>query len=163
MVIAACSLPGRIGKENVPFLPPTQASVSLFASPTSTANPIQEVVRPTPTPSCTDQLTFLEDLTIPDGSVVQPGAALDKRWRMKNSGTCNWDKTYHVRLVSGEAVGLPVEQSLYPARGGSEFQIRMEIKAPADPGYYRIAWQAYNPQGEAFGDPFFVEISVQSP
>ncbi len=32
--------------------------------------------------------------------------------------------------------------------------IRIIFTAPADPGTYRSAWQAYNPKGEPFGEAF---------
>jgi hypothetical protein len=35
------------------------------------------------------------------------------------------------------------------------------FKAPSEPGSYRSAWQAYNPQGEPFGDPFFIDFVVE--
>ncbi|RPI34879.1 MAG: hypothetical protein EHM70_01465, partial [Chloroflexota bacterium] len=120
-------------------------------------------LRPTPTPPCTDLLTFLEDLTIPDGTAVGPGEALDKRWQVENSGTCNWDESYRVKLVAGPEMGAPSEQTLYPARSGTSAVIRIQFTAPSDPGAYRSAWQAYNPSGEPFGDPFFIDIIVTSP
>lgn len=57
-------------------------------------------------------------------------------------------------------MGLPTEQALYPARAGSNLVIRMLLTAPEEPGIYRSAWQAVDPQGEAFGDIIYVEIQV---
>jgi hypothetical protein len=122
-----------------------------------------EASRPTPTPLCTDNLRFLADLTIPDGTVVAPGDALDKRWQVENSGTCNWDERYRLKLIAGPELGVPAEQALFPARSGTQMVINILFTAPSDPGTYRSAWQAYNPQGAAFGDPFFIEVLVQSP
>lgn len=52
------------------------------------------------------------------------------------------------------------EQALYPARSGSEAVIRLVFIAPDESGHYRSAWQAINPQGEAFGELIFIEIIV---
>ncbi len=160
-ILAACN--GRLpfqAPEATLYRPPAQAAAS--PSPTSPPSPT-EPPRPTPTPPCTDNLTFQEDLTIPDGTQVTPGQALDKRWQVQNSGTCNWDQRYRMKLIAGPEMGAPAEQALFPARSGTGLVIRIVFTAPADPGTYRSAWQAYNPKGEPFGDPFFVEVVVQAP
>jgi hypothetical protein len=86
---------------------------------------------------------------------------LDKRWLVQNSGTCNWEASYAVKLVAGPDLGASLEQSLFPARSGTEAVIRLIFTAPEEPGTYRSAWQAFGPGGEAFGDPFFIEIVVE--
>jgi hypothetical protein len=106
-------------------------------------------------------LTFQEDLSIPDGMQVAARAGLDKRWLVENSGTCNWNADYRLKLVAGQNLGAPPEQALYPARSATQATIRLEFTAPAEPGTYRSAWQAFNPLGIAFGDPIFVEIVVE--
>jgi hypothetical protein len=103
---------------------------------------------------------FLSDLTVPDGTVVTPGASIDKRWSIQNNGTCNWDERYRLRLVTGTGLGLPDEMALYPARSGVQTVVRMQLQAPAEPGTFRSAWQAVNPADQAFGDPIFIEIIV---
>lgn len=160
--LAACS---NSGSQPLPFKAPanvdaTPPQMAASASPAviqATSLPV------TPTPSCTDALVFVADVTLPDGSVVAPGERLDKRWLVKNSGTCNWTEAYTLKLVSGLPLDDVTTQALYPARGGNEAVIRMVFVAPVDPGTYRSAWQAYNPQAQAFGDPFFMEIVVQQP
>ena len=146
------------------FQPPTlffdekKSDVLPLSSPTA-----EETPRIFPTPACTDNLRFIEDLTIPDGTNTQPGEFLDKRWLVENAGSCNWSEDYRVKLVSGPAMGVPEEQALYPARSGTQAVIRMIFVIPKESGLLRSAWQAYNPNGEAFGDPFFIEVLVQSP
>jgi hypothetical protein len=103
----------------------------------------------------------LEDRTIPDGTRVSPGAELDKRWLVQNAGTCNWDNDYRLTLVAGTELGVPAEQALFPARSGTDVEIRIVFSAPDEPGAYRSAWQALNPEGKTFGDPIFIEIIVE--
>lgn len=160
LLLAACA--GNAPAQ--PFLPPTQAAPLATLPPgrglaSPTLLPTEEA-RPTPTPACVDSLTFLEDLTIPDGMSAAPGAELDKRWRVKNSGTCNWHEGYRVKFLSGAELGAPPEQALYPARGGTELMIRILYKAPAEEGVYQSAWQALSPEGTPFGDPFYIQITV---
>lgn len=141
-----------------PYLPPT--SVPPTASPIPILVEAVEPVRPSPTPPCTFGLKFLEDLSFPDGTRVQPGENLDKRWRVENSGECNWDETYRVRLIAGPSLGAPEAQALFPARSGTQAVLRIQFTAPAEPGVYRSAWQAHDPSGAPFGDLFFIEIVI---
>lgn len=169
LVLSALLLYGCGGKESVPsseqdiFIPPTLSQSELQrlfsesdAAPTLTDEPI----RPTPTPTCFNGLRFLSDLTIPDGTLVEPGETLDKRWEVENSGTCNWDDRYRVGLIAGPGMGVPVQQTLVPALAGTQTMIRMVFIAPKEEGNYRSAWQAYDPDGNAFGDPFFIDVIV---
>jgi hypothetical protein len=107
-------------------------------------------------------LAFLEDITIPDGTVIAPGASIDKQWRVRNSGTCNWDSRYRLRFAGGLDMSAATEQALYPARAGSDATIRILFTAPAEPGTYTTAWQVFGPEGQSFGDPVFMEIIVQA-
>jgi hypothetical protein len=131
----------------VPPTPIVTATVAAFARSTQEVN-------------CTDGLTFLSDQTIPDGSQVQPGSTLSKVWEVKNSGTCSWTAAYRVRLIAGDPLGAAEEQALVPTLGGNTADLRIVFRAPDEPGNYRSAWQAYNPQGEPFGDPFFIDFVV---
>lgn len=140
--------------------PITQPAEST-AVPTVTPGAQSEPELPGPTPPCTSNLLYVEDLNIPDGTLVEPGVALDKRWLVENNGTCNWDQGYSLQLMSGPDLGAPHEQSLYPARSGSQVKVRIQFTAPQEPGTYRSAWQAADPQGRFFGDPIYIEIIVQ--
>lgn len=165
-LVACVNLTGwKQGDQSTPFKPPSargSTPVVVFA-PTATAMQDASLLQSTASPKCTDALSFISDLTIPDGSIVQAEERLDKRWRVENSGDCNWMSDYRLKLVSGPAMGAPEEQALYPARSGMQADLRMVFRAPEEAGLYRSAWQAYNPRGEAFGDPFFIEVVVQTP
>lgn len=162
MFLAACA-----SRESVPtpaltiepYRPPTQDPAVLQLQETETARLTAESL-PTPTPVCENNLLFVEDVTIADGTVVAPGQRLDKRWKVENAGSCNWGIEFEVRLVAGPAMGVPTVQALFPALSGTELEIRMVFKAPADAGVYRSAWQAYDPKGEPFGETFFIDIIV---
>ena len=153
-------------EQPTPYRPPTFVAqitkpVQVSTTPTSA---LQVAVTPFPisTPVCTDNLAFIEDLSLPDGTVVKPGAPLDKRWLVENSGSCNWDEYYRLKFMSGAELSAPLDQALYPARSGSKATIRIIFTAPSEPGAYQSAWQAYNPQGVAFGEPVFIQVTVGS-
>jgi hypothetical protein len=155
--LAAC------GNSQLPT--PSTASITLSTltqEPPSvvTSTPLLPL-RPTPTLVCTDNLTFIADVTIPDNTVVTPGSTLDKQWLVQNSGDCNWDGRYRLRLISGDALGATVEQALYPARAGTQANIRILFISPQIAGEYVSEWQAFDANGLPFGDSFFIKIIVQ--
>lgn len=159
---APTSTPFRPPTKSLPtaILPTTTSVPQIFTStpitPTSSVPPT-----PTATPLCTNNLTFVSDATIPDGTTVSPGSSVDKQWLVNNSGTCNWDSSYRLKFVGGDSLGATIEQALYPARAGTEVTLRIIFTAPTEPGTYQSAWQAFGPDGVAFGDPVFVEIVAQ--
>ena len=153
-----------------PFRPPTVEAPLI--EPTFIIQPTQEIViiESTPLPTifpttnpadCVNDLTFLEDLTIPDNMFSTFGLALDKQWLVENSGTCNWNAAYRLRNVGGAALGAPEEIALYPARAGTQATLRILFTAPFAEGVYESAWQAMDGNGNAFGDPIYIRIAVQ--
>jgi hypothetical protein len=159
------------GAPGAPFLPtpivPTSTGIptmmpTMVVAPTSspTARVEVETAHPSATPVCSDNLKFLADLTVPDGTIVARSAMIDKRWQVQNNGSCNWDDRYRLIIISGAEMGLQAEQMLYPARSGAEAVIRILFLSPSKPGTYRSAWQAIGPLGDTFGDIIYVEIRV---
>jgi hypothetical protein len=164
---AAANLTRLPANESVTPIAPTAdftptATLFRLASPSPLPTATEAPRLPTPTPTCQDGLRYLADITVPDGTIVAPGEAIDKQWQVENSGTCNWNERYRLRRISGPPLDAPDEQALYPARGGTQAVIQIQLVAPPDPGTYRSAWQAYNPQGDPFGDPIYVEILVSA-
>lgn len=146
------------------FIPPTQPAQLIPITPTSTSSAlisVPTITLPTPTPACTNILTYIRDLTIPDDTAVAPGQSIDKQWLVSNSGTCNWGARYRLKLINGDAMSAASEQALYPARAGTQATLRMLFTAPSAAGTYRSAWRAFGPGGEAFGDPVYIQINVQ--
>jgi hypothetical protein len=105
-------------------------------------------------------LTYLRDLTIPDGSNVTPGQLIEKEWQVQNSGSCGWDQRYRLKLMSGDAMGANALQPLYPARPGTQVTLRIVFTAPQTAGLYACQWRAVDPDGLPFGDAFYMQISV---
>jgi hypothetical protein len=143
-----------------PLPTPFSTSTLTLVQPTASSTAIQPV-GPTLTPTCTANLTFINDVSIPDGTQVSPGTILDKQWLVQNSGDCNWDAGYRLRLISGDALGASTEQALFPARAGSQANLRILFTAPQTAGQYISEWQAFDPNGIAFGQSFFIKFQVQ--
>ena len=161
-------------EESQPFIPPTIEPTKVATSPStqiatdsnlevetdSQAGDENLEIEPVAR-NCEDNLTFISDVTIPDGTIVVAGSTLDKQWEIENSGTCNWDARYKIRLISGPEMGASTEQSLAPARSGSRTIIRVTFTAPNPPGSYQSVWQAYNVENLPFGDQFYIDIVVE--
>lgn len=138
--------------------PPTDQSLTSLPPvfPTQTTQPY-----PTNTAiNCTDNLLYLDDLTVPDWTNIKPETEIDKQWQVENNGTCNWDFRYRLRLISGDRLGVETERSLFPARAGTKAVIQITFTSPLTEGTYQSVWQAYNPSNQPFGDPISILIVV---
>lgn len=147
--------------------PSPSATLSWTPWPTATAPEAaptnRSQVEPTQRGACSDSARFVEDLTIPDGSVVAPGQELDKRWAVQNSGTCDWGPGYRLVWIGGDAMPGPESVDLYPARAGERATLRIVLQAPAEPGDYISRWRAQSPEGIQFGDEIYLLIVVEAP
>jgi hypothetical protein len=157
----ACSPPST----PTPFRPPT-AILPTQIPPTATPLPATPTLALTVTATleegpCSNELTFLDDLTIEDGDIFAPGTSIDKQWLVQNDGTCDWDATYKLKWVGGYTLGVAEEQPLFPAAAGVQVTLRIVFTAPTEPGTYPTVWQAIDPDGNLFGDTVFMEIVVQ--
>jgi hypothetical protein len=137
------------------FIPPT---LSHAATEIPLATPTE--IQPTATPYCENDLTFIEDVNYPDNTEVAPGTLVDKIWLVENSGSCSWDSLYRIRFVEGTNMDAELEQALFPARAGGQAQIQISFVAPAQTGINFSTWQAYTPDGQPFGDQFYLQIVV---
>ena len=150
LLLSACGGIGiGVSTPSLPALFPTETSYSSFP------------VVLTPTLSCIDGLVFMDDVTIPDNSIVTLGSMIDKQWLVQNSGSCNWDNRYSLRLIDGNALGAFPEQALFPARAGMQATLRIVFTAPLEAGEYFSEWQAFDVKGIPFGESFFINIIVQ--
>lgn len=141
---------------------PTLLQIALpSATPPPRPSPTPEEPTPTLPPPCFSSLRYVSDLTYPDGTVVAPGERLAKQWQVENDGTCDWGPGYRLKLVGGFPLGVFGEVALYPARAGSQAVLEILFTAPLEPGPYRTVWQAFDPDGNPFGDVVYMDIVVR--
>lgn len=139
--------------------PPTQSvPTAVITVPANTAMPPTSVpptatpVPPTPTPRPCLQITFVSDLSIPDGTKLNAGSAFTKTWRLQNSGSCKWDKGFDIVFVKGNQLGanavydLPQEVS-----PGQAIDISINMVAPSVNGKYNSEWMLKSSGGVTFG------------
>ncbi|HUF00015.1 MAG TPA: NBR1-Ig-like domain-containing protein [Anaerolineales bacterium] len=146
--------------------PPTVTGTPPTVTPTSTPGPVTVTVPPS---SC-DKAQFISDRTIPDGTVLAPGATFTKTWRLKNVGTCAWSTSYQLVFFSGEQMGA-ASSAAFPGNVpvGQTVDISINMTAPSAAGSYRGYWMFKNASGALFGigaqanKPWWVDIRVSGP
>jgi len=146
------------------------ASGAAFGIGSSANQPfwVKIVVSGTPG-ACTDKITFVSDVTVPDNTSFAPNTSFTKTWRLKNSGTCNWTPDYVTAFVSGDPMSAvyPVKLPTSVPPGGN-VDISVNLVSPSTNGTYRGTWMLKNPSGKMFGlgtnadIPFWVQIVVGS-
>ena len=139
---------------------PTEAPVSPVpptdtpALPTQTAEPPSLTVtggQAQSTVTCIDKAAFYADITVPDGTVFDPGEAFTKTWQVRNAGTCSWDG-YSLVFQEGDLLNAasPVllVNSVAP---GALAMISVQMTAPQKPGSYYNSWFLASSNGTLFG------------
>jgi hypothetical protein len=103
--------------------------------------------------SC-DNANFLDDLTVPDGTVESAGSTFVKTWAFRNIGPCTWTTDYYLvfSYVSDNGkngvfahpapVSFPVK--VLP---GEELDISVALTAPTQAGTYRVVFVLQNDKG----------------
>lgn len=174
MMTQRASLPATAAPQT-PTSPPAtatstpEATVTLTSDLTFTPTPtwtFTPVLTPTPA-GCTLAARFVQDVTVPDGSVFAPGETFTKTWRLLNVGTCTWTTAFVVYFVAGHPLGAPEQVHLpYPVDPGRFVDISVPMKAPEEPGTYESYWKLRSASGQSFGvgpeanTAFWVKIEV---
>jgi hypothetical protein len=139
-----------------------QQPPALTPEPTSTPTPL-----PTPIKECQDRLSILADVTIPDGTRMDPGEKFRKTWRLRNSGSCTWTNDYALVFISGyQMLGPEVARLPGEMKPGDVVDVSLNLQSPTANGTYRGYWMLRNENmgffgyGEGAKSPFWVEIKV---
>ncbi|MEM5774051.1 MAG: NBR1-Ig-like domain-containing protein, partial [Anaerolineaceae bacterium] len=110
----------------------------------------------------------VKDMTIPDGTVMQPGQTFTKTWQLLNKGTSTWTTGYALRFESGDRLGAAYEVALTSeVPPGGAVNVSVEMTAPLEPGEYTGHWVMRNASGRRFGmgedgsKTFWVTIVVE--
>lgn len=136
-----------------------QMIASLMVGPNaSTASTL-----PTNPPGCVNDATFVDDVTVPDGTLVEIGDTITKTWRLRNSGTCIWTAEYTTGFVEGTAFEQSPGTIADITPPGSETDVSIMLTAPANPGTYKGIWRLRTHDGTLFGTTFYVEVEVPPP
>jgi hypothetical protein len=117
-----------------------------------------------PSPGCSNASALVSDnITVPDGTVMQPGQAFNKVWRVLNTGTCPWGAGYQLFLVSGEAMANQNAIAIPSTPVGAMFDLSVAMTAPVSPGPHVGQWRLRGADGQSFGALLDVRINVVNP
>lgn len=135
----------------------TETPVPTAPLPTRNASTLVPTITPT---RCTDSYYFIDDLTIPDGTVLARGAPFTKKWELRNNSSCNWNEKYKLRFISGEAFGSPAVAAVPNARVGENVVLALDLIAPEEAGMYEGRWKLFADNNLSFGTVLTVQIYV---
>ena len=184
--------PGTFGLVLQPWIPteegPTMVEVKLYQrgnAPATTAQvavmvkvmeeqeipPTPNLTTPTPAvtptgtttpPACSMSAALLQDISIPDGTILKPGQQFTKTWRVQNSGTCDWEN-YKLVFVRGSLLGGNSPSLLPKVSAGSTLDISLELFAPSYQGEYSGYWQVQSDKGSLIGPELHYTIRIPAP
>jgi hypothetical protein len=116
-----------------------------------------------PGTDCTYDAQFVADVTVPDGTLVEPGSAFTKTWRVRNSGTCDWEAGVSLHFADGDGMDSPASIKVSPAGVGDAVDVSVPFLAPHDSGEYASHWQLRTSEGQQFGDAVYAQVVVGRP
>ncbi|MDF1514275.1 MAG: NBR1-Ig-like domain-containing protein [Anaerolineae bacterium] len=186
-LLMLCACNANTADADMP-MPTEQPFVSIIRSPTgvvttqtSTSEP---TVQPTSGPSqiqpttatdtptiaiptndlstCTYASSFIEDVTLPDGSMLQPNVVVQKTWRVRNAGSCVWESDAALTLIKGPKFDTPGKVPLGPVWPGEKTDVSITFTTPAIPGVYESYWRLVDGRGKLFGGVLFLKIEVST-
>jgi len=140
----------------------TTMTPQALSTPAITNTPLSGAVE-----FCTANAAFVGE-TVPDGTILEPGATFTKVWRIQNDGTCTWDSQWQLIFYSGEIMGGSATYNFpQPAQPGQTVEVPIILTAPQLGGSYTGEWMLKSPWGMTFGvgqssAPLSVSIVVGS-
>jgi len=146
---------------------PTDIVILITATPPqgSDSTPAPPTVAATAVPSggCTLNMAYVADVTIPDGTVMTPGNAFSKTWRVRNSGTCEWKDGTQLVFADGEQMRGPAAVNVPSTAPDAAADISVNLIAPAAPGRYVGRWRMRSPDGTVYGSLTIVIVIPSTP
>ncbi len=158
--------PGQLTNAEVRLTAPSQAGLRLGTwqlknRDNQTFPQELSVIVDVKTAQAFDQAAFVADVTVPDGTVIQPGESFVKTWRLRNSGTTTWTTAYTLRFVSDNRMNGPASVSLpRKVAPGEIVEVSVTLTAPPEAGRQRSTWKLHNAAGKPFDYMMYAEIQV---
>ncbi|KAG1710970.1 hypothetical protein DVH05_013690 [Phytophthora capsici] len=106
---------------------------------------------------------FEGDVTCPDGTVLAPGEAFDKVWKLRNGGVNKWPIGAVLSCVGGDKMQAPESVLIPSVLPGKSIDVSLRMVAPAKAGRYTGYWRLSTPDGNRFGQRLWVDINVMEP
>ena len=137
---------------------PTATRLSPTLTPLASQTPLTTKAPPTAPPPGSGNLVpcyraeYVADVTIPDGTIVSPGATFWKTWSVKNTGSCTWNSSYKFVFLDGEVLGGAYVYN-FPgvAAPNDTVEIPIQLYAPTTTGSFTGYWKIQAPDKTVFG------------
>jgi hypothetical protein len=148
--------------ESAPSITPTPHFTDTleFTQTPSTPRPTNtSLLQPTNTTGC-NNLAFISDVTIPDGTTLAVGQDFTKTWRVQNSGVCQWTTSYKLIYSYGEVMGgksVAISATVAP---GQQIDLSVDLKVPNKSGKLTGVWTMVDDKNQPFGTLLTVVINV---
>jgi hypothetical protein len=148
---------------------PTATSIAQFTPSATSQVPTSAppaTAGPTATPVPCNLVKFVQDVTYPDDTEVDPGEVFVKTWRLQNAGSCAWSTAYDLAFVGGDAMGAPASVPLGGSVApGETIDLSLTLTAPDTGGTYRGDYKLRDASNVLFGlgdgtKPFWVQVKV---
>lgn len=107
-------------------------------------------------------LSFVNDVSIPDNTQMDPGETFTKTWKVQNTGSCAWDAGFKFQSTGGNNMGATAFTLPSAVAAGATYDISVPMTAPNAAGTVRGNWRMSTAAGQFFGDEVFVVIVVGS-
>lgn len=154
-----------------------QATQLALTPPTNTPSPTPLPTLPPPSPlplptiplaspsvgggaTTCDNSAYVADVTIPDGTTVDPGKKFEKKWKLQNTGSCTWSTSYKLAFDSGDLMGGATTFIAVPVPPGNQAEVAVNLTAPTAAGNYKGTWRMQNDKSQPFGNFITVVIKV---
>jgi len=156
---------------NTGALPTVSFNTTPGTAPLAGFTPIGSPIAPAATKSLGDDCSnsvFEGDITIPDGSVLEPGTNFVKVWKIRNTGTCAWDEGYTLVYIGGSTPNLDPYDFNFSTKNPQDFvesgeaiDMSLKLTTPCTPGKYEGHWRMRNDKGYYFGTLVSVYVEVK--
>jgi hypothetical protein len=105
---------------------------------------------------------FLEDVTVPDDTALEPGATFTKTWRVENTSNCDWSSDIVLTFLWGTQMADENEIAVPSTKTGKTVDISIDMIAPTEPGVHIAMWQLQTSDGQQVGVQLYLRIIVQT-
>ena len=112
--------------------------------------------------SLCENSTYIDDVTIPDGTVLVPGETFVKKWTLKNTGFCMWRASYALKFFQGDSMSGEGTEIGRAIASGDNVNMSVTLTAPEAEGTYTGYWIMADDFGYSFGMPVYVQIIVSN-
>jgi len=141
------------------YFSPTPGTVSPLA-PVGDGTFITATINPLVQGAGCNNLAFVRDVNVPDGTVFKPAEDFVKTWKVENSGLCKWLPQYSLVLLSGTDMDAGNTKIQKTVEVGSWSELSVNITAPHKEGTYTSYWRLADANGVPFGATLAVVIEV---